>query len=104
MSLNYLADCYLNSLKIALENNVHTLAFPNISTGVYGYPKESAGEIAVKTVAEFLEKNDEIEEVIFVCFDEDNYRIYENYYNFKINSSLQTTKPAIFTSLPLNKS
>ena len=77
-----LADCYNNSLRIALENNVHTLAFPNISTGVYGYPKEAAGEIAVKTVSEFLEKNDEILEVIFVCFDDDNYRIYEKLLQF----------------------
>ena len=77
-----LADCYTNSLKIALENNVRTLAFPNISTGIYGYPKESAGEIAVKTVAEFLEKNDEILQVIFVCFDDDNYRIYEKLLQF----------------------
>lgn len=77
-----LADCYTNSLKLTLENNVQTLAFPNISTGVYGYPKELAGEIAVKTVLEFLEENDKILEVIFVCFDDDNYRIYEKLLQF----------------------
>lgn len=76
-----LADCYTNSLKIALENNAHTIVFPNISTGIYGYPKELAGGIAVKTVVNFLKLNEEIEEVIFICFDDDNHRIYEQLIN-----------------------
>ncbi len=70
-----LKKCYLNSLKLAKENGVKTIAFPNISTGVYGYPKPQAAEIAIQAV-----KNSaytEIEEVIFVCFDTENYELYE---------------------------
>lgn len=74
-----LADCYINSLKLAVENEVKTIAFPNISTGIYGYPKQSAAEIAVKTVQNFLLENELIEEVVFVCFDEENFEIYERY-------------------------
>ena len=72
-----LADCYLNSLKIALENDIKTIAFPNISTGIYSYPKQLAAEIAVQTVNDFLIENEAIEEVIFICFDEENFKIYE---------------------------
>lgn len=70
-----LKNCYINSLKIASENHCHTIAFPNISTGVYGYPKAEAAEIAIKTVKENLFPG--IEEVLFVCFDEENYTIYD---------------------------
>jgi len=70
-----LANCYLNSLTLAVENNCETVAFPNISTGVYGYPKEKAAKIAYRTVTHFLEDNEQIEKVIFVCFDEDNYKL-----------------------------
>ena len=70
-----LANCYLNSLRLAVENNCKTVAFPNISTGVYGYPKEEAAKIAFQTVAGFLAGNESVEKVIFVCFDEDNYKI-----------------------------
>lgn len=72
-----LADCYINTLKLAVKNDVKTITFPNISTGIYGYPKQLAAEIAVETVQNFLEENEGIEEVIFVCFDEENYGIYE---------------------------
>jgi O-acetyl-ADP-ribose deacetylase (regulator of RNase III) len=71
-----LANCYLNSLRLAVENNCKTVAFPNISTGVYGYPKDKATKIAYQTVFDFLACNEQIEKVIFVCFDEDNYRLY----------------------------
>jgi len=70
-----LANCYQNSLQLAIENGCIIVAFPNISTGVYGYPKQEAAEIAVKTVSDFLSKHHEIEKVIFCCFDEENYRI-----------------------------
>jgi O-acetyl-ADP-ribose deacetylase (regulator of RNase III) len=70
-----LANCYLNSLRLAVENNCKTVAFPNISTGVYGYPKEEAAKIAYQTVVNFLACNEQIEKIIFVCFDEDNYRL-----------------------------
>lgn len=67
-----LSNCYKNSLKLAVENNCKTIAFPNISTGVYGFPKKEAAEIAVASVSEFLSKSKAIAEVIFVCFDEEN--------------------------------
>lgn len=72
-----LSNCYTNSLQLAIKNNVKTIAFPNISTGVYGYPKKEAAEIAVKTVSDFLQNNSSINKVYFVCFDEENYGIYQ---------------------------
>ena len=72
-----LRNCYLNSLKLASENGLHSIAFPGISTGVYGYPKQLAAAIAVKTVSEFLMNNKEIKEVIFVVFDSESYAIYQ---------------------------
>ncbi len=72
-----LASAYRRSLEVALENGVKSIAFPNISTGIYGYPKEEAAEIAIREVKDFLAKHPEIEKVIFVTFDRDNYRIYQ---------------------------
>jgi O-acetyl-ADP-ribose deacetylase (regulator of RNase III) len=72
-----LASCYKNSLKIAKENKVKTIAFPAISTGVYRFPLERATKIAVTEVKKFLEKNESIEKVIFVCFDEETYQVYK---------------------------
>jgi O-acetyl-ADP-ribose deacetylase (regulator of RNase III) len=72
-----LANAYRNSLKLAVENKVKTIAFPNISTGIYHFPKDKAAEIAIKTVKDFLSTHQQIDKVIFVCFDEDNYGIYE---------------------------
>ena len=72
-----LKSCYTTSLNIAKELGCKTVAFPNISTGIYGYPKKEAAEIAFNAVKEFLSQNDLPEKVWFVCFDEDNYRIYE---------------------------
>ncbi|HSC55299.1 MAG TPA: macro domain-containing protein [Phnomibacter sp.] len=68
-----LADCYRNSLQLAIDNNCKTIAIPNISTGVYGYPKDKAAMIAVATVLDFLRSTDKIEKVIFVCFDDENF-------------------------------
>lgn len=67
-----LAECYRNSLTLAVQNHCKTIAFPNISTGVYHFPKEKAAHIAVHTVLEFLQKETSIEKVIFVCFDAEN--------------------------------
>ena len=74
-----LANAYENSLKLAFENGVKTIAFPNISTGIYHYPKDEACEIAFTTVQDFLEIQGEhgIEEVVFVCFDDENYDLYQ---------------------------
>nr|WP_187351002.1 O-acetyl-ADP-ribose deacetylase [Capillibacterium thermochitinicola] len=71
-----LANCYRNSLALAVKNAVKTIAFPNISTGVYRFPKELAAEIALKTVAAFLQENQQIKKVYFVCFDGENYELY----------------------------
>jgi len=70
-----LADCYRNSLKLAADNGLKTVAFPAISTGVYGYPKEPAAKIAIKTVSEFLKGRDM--EVILVAFSEADELLYE---------------------------
>ncbi|AUC15161.1 O-acetyl-ADP-ribose deacetylase [Tenacibaculum sp. SZ-18] len=70
-----LANCYKNSLELAKENNFISIAFPNISTGIYKFPKELAAQIAIKTVKE----NAVLEKVIFVCFDDENYTVYKNY-------------------------
>ena len=73
-----LADCYRNSLNLAKEHDVHSIAFPAISTGVYGYPLEGATEIAVKTVARWLEDHaDYAMQVIFCCFDARTERVYQ---------------------------
>lgn len=72
-----LADCYKNSLNLAIQNGIKTIAFPNISTGIYHFPKDKAAEIAIRTVKDF-ERISEIEKVIFVCFDDENYQIYKN--------------------------
>ena len=74
-----LADCYANSLALAAANQCKKVAFPNISTGIYGYPKEQAAEIAFKTVSAFFIDNNRIEEVTFVCFDDENYQLYAGF-------------------------
>lgn len=74
---NLLENSYQNSLKIAVENGIETIAFPNISTGIYGFPKKKAAEIAVKTVTEFLSENEQIKTVFFVCFDHENFELYK---------------------------
>lgn len=73
-----LASCYRNSLMLAIKNNIKTIAFPNISTGVYRFPKEKAAEIAITEVERFLKENDSITEVIFVCFDMENLNLYKS--------------------------
>jgi len=71
-----LSNCYKNSLKLALENGIKTIAFPSISTGAYRFPVERASKIAFNTVMEFLQQHDEIEKVIFCCFDDNTYALY----------------------------
>ena len=73
-----LASCYQNSFKLAVENGIKTIAIPAISTGVYHFPLERATKIAVTEVKKILEKNDSIAKVIFVCFDEETYEVYQN--------------------------
>ncbi len=71
-----LAECYRESLELAVTNNCKTIAFPNISTGIYGFPKKPAAEIALRTAGEFLSNDHFIKEILFVCFDDENYNIY----------------------------
>lgn len=70
-----LASCYVRSLELALQNGCKTVAFPNISTGIYGFPKDRAARITVETVAAFLREHEGIREVSLVCFDEENLRL-----------------------------
>ena len=72
-----LASCYKNSLNLAIENGIKTIAFPAISTGIYGYPLNDAAKIAVDVTLGFLENNSSIDKVIFVCFDERTYQVYQ---------------------------
>ena len=76
-----LQSCYQNSLKLAESHQLKSLAFPNISTGVYHFPKKAAAEIAVKTVREFLAIHNLPSEIIFACFDEENYGLYRRLLN-----------------------
>ncbi len=71
-----LAACYRNSLALAVEHGARTVAFPAISTGVYGFPLGRATDIAVREVAAFLKKNQTIGKVVFVCFGQQAYDIY----------------------------
>ena len=71
-----LRKCYANSLELAVKHGVKSIAFPGISTGVYGLPKQAAAEVAFETVMQFLSENDSIDKVYFVCFDDESYRIY----------------------------
>ena len=73
-----LESCYFNSMKVALENGIRTIAFPSISTGVYSFPVELAAKIAVKTVNRFLQDNpDSFDLVEWVLFDSHTEEIYE---------------------------
>jgi O-acetyl-ADP-ribose deacetylase (regulator of RNase III) len=75
-AIGLLKSCYLNSLNLAVENGCRSVAFPNISTGVYGYPKEEAAMVAVSAVKEFLKIDSNLDMVGFVCYDHENYDIY----------------------------
>jgi O-acetyl-ADP-ribose deacetylase (regulator of RNase III) len=72
----HLALCYKNSLKLAVSNEIRTIAFPNISTGVYGFPRQQAAIIAIETVQTYLIAKPGIEKLTFVCFDTENLALY----------------------------
>ena len=77
-----LANCYYNSLRIASEKQLQSIAFPNISTGIYGYPKPKAAQVAVQAVKEYLKNNETtLQRVVFVCFDAENMKLYEGILN-----------------------
>ena len=71
-----LANCYRNSLRLAAENGIETIAFPSISTGVYRFPIDQACRIALREVQAFLAKKSPLRKVLFVCFSESDARIY----------------------------
>jgi O-acetyl-ADP-ribose deacetylase len=74
-----LASAYRNSLKVARANACRTVAFPNISTGIYHFPKPLAAQIAVREVTAFLQQYpDDFDTIQFVCFDDENYRLYQH--------------------------
>ena len=77
-----LANSYRNSLLLAIKNGIQTIAFPNISTGIYHFPKQKAAMIAFNTAMEFLKEDILFTEINFVCFDEENYIIYESLMEF----------------------
>lgn len=77
-----LASCYRKSLEIADSLGIKSVAFPNISTGVYRFPKDIAAQIAINTVRQIINNEHmNIEEVVFVCFDDDNYNLYNDILN-----------------------
>lgn len=71
-----LSNCYRNSLQLAIDHNLGSIAFPNISTGIYGYPKKEAAIVALETILNFLQPHHSLQHVFIVCFDEMNYSIY----------------------------
>jgi len=73
-----LADCYKNSLKLAVEKGIKSIAFPSISTGAYRFPLERAAKISVAETKKFIEKNHSIDRIVFVCFDDETKRVYES--------------------------
>ncbi|WP_040690785.1 O-acetyl-ADP-ribose deacetylase [Providencia burhodogranariea] len=77
-----LKKAYLSSLKLASQNQVETIAFPNISTGIYHFPKALAAQVACETVMHYLADNALPKTVIFVCFDDENYHLYQQQLQF----------------------
>lgn len=72
-----LANAYRKSLILAVSNSVKTIAFPNISTGIYGFPKKRAAAITIHAVKDFLSTDTTLQKIIFCCFDEENFYIYK---------------------------
>ena len=75
-----LSSCYRESLQLAVDHQCNSIAFPNISTGIYGFPKEEAARIALTTVSDFLSAHTLPEQVVFACFDDENLEIYNRIY------------------------
>lgn len=98
---NLLASCYKKSLLLALKNNVQSVAFPNISTGIYGYPKQQAAIIAFETIQAFLINYPQIDRVICCCFDEENQKIYTDLFEKSIVAVSVDSPQAIETTSKL---
>jgi len=78
-----LADAYLNSLNLAALNDIRTIAFPNIGTGVYNFPKDKAARIALQVIFDSIKAENIFEEILFVCFDEENFQLYDHLIHVK---------------------
>jgi len=72
-----LRNCYMNTLKIAMDKGIKSIAFPNISTGIYRFPKDKAAQIAMNAVANFMNENNYDISVTFVCYSDENYNLYK---------------------------
>jgi len=97
-----LSDCYHNSLLLATENKLHSIAFPNISTGVYHFPKQQAAVIAINTINNFFQHNNSsVERVIVVCFDRINYNIYHDILFDSNNAHIEWIVIAIVSGMVL---
>ena len=77
----YLFNCYKKSLLLATHHNIETIAFPNVSTGIFGYPKELAAQTAIAAVKQHQNSGRSLNEVIFCCFDHDNHKQYDQLLN-----------------------
>jgi len=77
----YLFNCYKKSLLLSTHHGIETIAFPNISTGIFGYPKELAAETAIAAVKQHQLSGRKLKEVVFCCFDEENYQLYDKLLN-----------------------
>ena len=73
-----LVNCYRNAMRLAAAHGIHSIAFPNISTGVYGFPKKLAADLVRNYFAEIQSQETSVEVVRFVCFDEENYMLYKS--------------------------
>jgi O-acetyl-ADP-ribose deacetylase (regulator of RNase III) len=73
-----LASCYQKSLELTKQNEINSIAIPNISTGIYKFPKYRAAEIAIIETLKYNKQNTNLKRIIFVCFDEENYKIYNS--------------------------
>ncbi|MEW5768206.1 MAG: O-acetyl-ADP-ribose deacetylase [bacterium] len=82
-----LASCYRESLKLAAASGCRSVAFPSVSTGVYGYPVNLAAPVALQTVIDFLKENPSLEEVRFVLFDADTFKAYQKAMEYLLNKS-----------------
>ena len=77
----YLFNCYKKSLLLSTHYGIETIAFPNISTGIFGYPKELAAETAIAAVRQHQRSGRKLKEIVFCCFDEENYQLYDKHLN-----------------------
>ena len=78
-----LENAYLNSFDLAVLNDIVSIAFPNISTGAYNFPKNKAARIALKTTRDFIKAENIFEEILFVCFDDENFQLYNHLLDVK---------------------